>query len=147
MTCACCGQTNPAGSRFCSGCGSSLAPRCSACDTECLPGARFCNHCGAPLGTRLAPAAVSRKIVTIVFADLIGSVSLHERLEAESARRVMDRYHRAMATAVAVHGGRVVQLLGDGVLAAFGVPPTIICSESINFKISKISLVGKLSLK
>jgi class 3 adenylate cyclase/tetratricopeptide (TPR) repeat protein len=60
--------------------------------------------------------------VTIVFADLIGSVSLHERQDAESARRFMDRYHRAMTAAVEVHGGRVIQLLGDGVLAAFGVP-------------------------
>jgi class 3 adenylate cyclase len=60
--------------------------------------------------------------VTVVFADLIGSVSLQERLDAESGRRVMERYHRAMTAAVEVHGGTVVQLLGDGVLAAFGVP-------------------------
>ncbi len=123
MDCMSCGQTNPTGSRFCSGCGSSLAPRCPACGTESPSGARFCNGCGAAL-TAQQPAApaVSRKIVTIVFADLIGSVALHERLDAESARRVMDRYHRAMSAAVDVHGGRVVQLLGDGVLAAFGVP-------------------------
>ncbi len=125
MNCASCEHTNPAGSRFCSGCGASLAPRCPACGTETPAGARFCNGCGSALGAhnaRPASDGVSRKIVTIVFADLIGSVSLHERLDAESARRVMDRYHRAMAAAVAVHGGRVVQLLGDGVLAAFGVP-------------------------
>jgi class 3 adenylate cyclase len=82
---------------------------------------------GGPQAGRVASqrrrsTAVSRKIVTIVFADLIGSVSLHERLDAESARRLMDRYHRAMSAAVDVHGGRVVQPLGDGVLAAFGVP-------------------------
>jgi len=58
-------------------------------------------------------------VVTIVFADLIGSTALHERLDAESARRLMDRYYRALHAAVEAHGGTVVKLLGDGVMAAF----------------------------
>jgi class 3 adenylate cyclase len=66
--------------------------------------------------------AVARKVVTIVFADLVGSTALHERLDAESARRLMDRYYRALHAAVEAHGGTVVKLLGDGVMAAFGVP-------------------------
>jgi len=61
-------------------------------------------------------------VVTIVFADPIGSTSLHERLDAESARGLMDRYYRALHAAVEAHGGTVVKLLGDGVMAAFGVP-------------------------
>ena len=65
---------------------------------------------------------MARKVVTIVFADLIGSTALHERLDAESARRLMDRYYRALRAAVDAHGGTVVKLLGDGVMAAFGVP-------------------------
>jgi class 3 adenylate cyclase/tetratricopeptide (TPR) repeat protein len=69
-----------------------------------------------------AEEAVARKVVTVVFADLIGSTSLHERLDAESARGLMDRYYRVLRTAVEGHGGRVVKLLGDGVMAAFGVP-------------------------
>ncbi|HZW75797.1 MAG TPA: adenylate/guanylate cyclase domain-containing protein, partial [Caldimonas sp.] len=73
---------------------------------------------------KLGPSddAVARKVVTIVFADLIGSTSLHERLDAESARRVMERYYRTLQTAVETHGGTVVKLLGDGVMVAFGVP-------------------------
>lgn len=124
MTCAACGRSNPVDSRFCSGCGSSLAFRCSVCGTETQADARFCNHCGAAVSAAPAhgeKAEAARKVVTIVFADLIGSVSLHERLDAESARRFMDRYHRSVTVAVEVHGGRVVQLLGDGVLAAFGM--------------------------
>src|SRR5262245_11509122 len=66
--------------------------------------------------------AVARKVVTIVFADLIGSTSLHERLDAESARHLMERYYRTLQTAVEAHGGTVVKRLGDGVMAAFGVP-------------------------
>jgi len=122
MACTSCGRENPGGARFCGGCGAALVRHCPACGTDAAPDARFCVACGASLGARAAEASVARKMVTVVFADLIGSVSLHERLDAESVRRLMDRYHRTMAAAVERHGGRVVQLLGDGVLAAFGVP-------------------------
>src|SRR5262249_60160600 len=64
----------------------------------------------------------ARKVVTVVFADLIGSTALHERLDAESARALMDRYYQALHAVVEAHGGRVVKLLGDGVMAAFGLP-------------------------
>src|SRR5262245_14836795 len=77
---------------------------------------------GTSRRTPAADDAVARKVVTIVFADLIGSTSLHERLDPESVSRVMDRYHRAVRGAVEEHGGTVVQLLGDGVMCAFGVP-------------------------
>jgi class 3 adenylate cyclase/tetratricopeptide (TPR) repeat protein len=63
-----------------------------------------------------------RKVVTILFADLIGSTSLQERLDAEATRRVMERYYAAMRGPVEAHRGSVVQLLGDGVMCAFGVP-------------------------
>ena len=60
--------------------------------------------------------------MTIVFADLTGSTSLQERLDAESVRRFMDAYYQAMRGAVEAHGGTVTQLLGDGVKAVFGAP-------------------------
>ncbi len=123
MTCASCGRTNRAGARFCGGCGKPLASRCPACGIEADPGAQFCDGCGASLLARpAAEAAVARKVVTIVFADLVGSTALHERLDAESARGLMDRYYRALHAAVESHGGTVVKLLGDAVMAAFGVP-------------------------
>ncbi len=126
MDCASCGTANPPGHRFCGGCGQPLAPRCPVCGTESAPGMKFCGACGASLaGAAAAPATadtVSRKVVTIVFADLIGSTALQERLDAEAVSRVMDRYHRAVRTPIEAHGGTVVQLLGDGVMCAFGVP-------------------------
>ena len=128
MACAKCGRENPAHARFCGGCGVALALRCPACGTACEADSRFCISCGGELAIPAgavpvaAPPAAARKVVTVVFADLIGSVALHERLDAESGRRLMEGYHRAMAAVVEVHGGRVVQLLGDGVLAVFGVP-------------------------
>ena len=95
---------------------------CTSCGKANRAGARFCDGCGTVLGQRAADTAVARKVVTIVFADLIGSTALHERLDAESARRLMDRYYRVLHAAVEAHGGTVVKLLGDGVMAAFGVP-------------------------
>jgi class 3 adenylate cyclase len=95
---------------------------CTSCGRANRPGARFCDACGTSLVARAAEDAVARKVVTIVFADLVGSTSLHERLDAESARRLMDRYYRALHAVVEAHGGTIVKLLGDGVMAAFGVP-------------------------
>src|SRR5215471_13607907 len=122
MTCGGCGRTNRAGARFCDGCGKPFGPRCPACNAECRTDAQFCDACGTSLAARPAPPTDVRKVVTIVFADLIGSTALHERLDPESVRRVMERYHRAVRVPVEAHGGTVVQLLGDGVMCAFGVP-------------------------
>ena len=122
MSCTSCGRANRPGARFCGSCGKPLAPRCPACGTECEPGAQFCDACGASLVASASEQAVARKVVTIVFADLIGSTSLHERLDPESTRRLMDRYYQALRAPVEAHGGTVVQLLGDGVMCAFGVP-------------------------
>ena len=121
MTCPGCAQANSDTARFCNGCGAPLAPRCQTCGADNPPGARFCNGCGSSLATRPA-VAETRKVVTIVFADLIGSTSLHERLDPESVSRLMDRYYQVVREPVEAHGGSVVQLLGDGVMCAFGIP-------------------------
>src|SRR5881398_240727 len=122
MSCTTCGRANRPGARFCGSCGKPLAPRCPACGTECEPGAQFCVACGASLVASASEQAVARKVVTIVFADLIGSTALHERLDPESVGRLMDRYYEVVREPVEAHGGSVVQLLGDGVMCAFGVP-------------------------
>ncbi len=128
MQCSACGAANPDGARFCADCGANLAPpqTCPSCGAPARPDKRFCNACGAALGAgQPAPAAEetgARKVVTIVFADLIGSTALHERLDAESVRRFMDAYYHAMRGAVESQGGTVTQLLGDGVKAVFGAP-------------------------
>ena len=95
---------------------------CASCGRVNRADARFCDACGAPLAVRPPGDAVARKVVTIVFADVMGSTSLQERLDAEAVRRLMDRYYRALHAVVEAHGGTVVKLLGDGVMAAFGVP-------------------------
>jgi class 3 adenylate cyclase/tetratricopeptide (TPR) repeat protein len=134
VTCSSCGSENPTTNRFCGGCGGSLTRACPACAHVNPPDHRFCGACGVCLVTppdRLpnpghevggAGNVVARKIVTVVFADLIGSTALHERLDAESVRSLMGRYYGALHAAVEAHGCTVVKLLGDGVMAAFGLP-------------------------
>src|SRR5262249_41696443 len=125
MNCAACQHENPAASAFCEECGARLERRWPSCRSPCTPAAKFCRSCGTAVAggpAKAADEAVVRKVVTIVFADLVGSTSLHERLDPESVSRVMDRYHRAVRVPVEAHGGTVVQLLGDGVMCAFGVP-------------------------
>ena len=138
MTCPSCSAENRAGRKFCVECGAALALKCPACGSPHEAGEKFCGECGGALIARPAPVpspadapsrrahatdrAEARKVVTIIFADLIGSTSLHERLDAESVTRLMDHYYRAMRGAVETHDGTVVKLMGDGVMAAFGVP-------------------------
>ena len=99
MRCPACQHDNRAERRFCAECGAALATICAACGTSNEPGEKFCGGCGVALSVHPAHAAENaeaRKVVTIVFADLIGSTSLHERVDAESARRLMDQYYQAL---------------------------------------------------
>src|SRR5262245_41863190 len=105
MTCPSCGRTTRPGARFCGECGKPLVPRCPACGAECEAGIKVCEACGSPLAAALPERAVARKTVTIVFADLIGSTSLHERLDPESTRRVMDHYYDVVRGPIEAHGG------------------------------------------
>ena len=116
MTCSSRGHENPDQAKFCLECGTKLATSCGACGTELPPGAKFCMECGAPVGgaAPTPPRAAAedegaRKVVSILFADLVGSTGLHERLDPESARRFMESYYAAAREAVEGHGGRVTQ--------------------------------------
>ena len=128
MICPSCEGKNRDEARFCMFCGSALVLRCPTCDTELAPGARFCDSCGTPIGDAApapiaAPgAAASRKVVTILFADLVGSTALEERMDAESVRTILERFYASMRSEVERFGGRIVKFTGDGVMAAFGVP-------------------------
>jgi len=133
MNCPSCTHENRPGAKFCEECAAPLKRVCASCGSELRPAAKFCDECATPVAGN-APAARppvqpspatpdgARKVVTIVFADLVGSTALHERLDPESARRFMESYYAAARHAVESHGGKVTQLLGDGVKAVFGIP-------------------------
>lgn len=101
--CPHCGHEPPAGSAFCNGCGASLAP-------------------GEPAKDARPAAHEERKVISILFAYLMGSTALQERLDRESVNRVMDAYYRSVRGPVEAAGGTAVQRLGDGGAFESGYP-------------------------
>jgi class 3 adenylate cyclase/tetratricopeptide (TPR) repeat protein len=95
---------------------------CVACAAALPPGARFCPSCGTPGAPSSAPAAEERKLVTVVFCDLVGSTPLSERLDPETLRSVTLRYFSVMRERIEQFGGTVEKFIGDAVMAVFGVP-------------------------
>lgn len=121
--CASCGTANTEDARFCEGCGGALARACASCGVEASATARFCRACGAALDQdRPAPAAAARKTVSVMFADLVGSTSFEERVDAETARDVVGRYHDLLRSTAERNRAGVTKYIGDGFMAVWGVP-------------------------
>ncbi|HUR75870.1 MAG TPA: adenylate/guanylate cyclase domain-containing protein [Sporichthya sp.] len=128
-----CRHANRSGAKFCSTCGSPLALTCPICGTATEAGAAFCDECGTRLG---APAAAparpvpeparatesERKQVTVLFADLAGSMELAERFDADTWTQIVTGLFEAGAEAVRRYGGTVDKFTGDGLMALFGAP-------------------------
>jgi class 3 adenylate cyclase len=102
---------------------------CSACGFEAPAGFRFCGQCGAPLAVPVASAVeappqdeAERRLLTVVFCDLVGSTELSERLDPEELRDFVRAYQRLCADTIGRYGGHVAQYLGDGLLIYFGYP-------------------------
>lgn len=93
---------------------------CPGCGTSVAAEDKFCSQCGAAL----APDPEARKVVTAVFADIVGSTSLGERLDPEDFRDLIGDAVGHIVEIVEDLGGSVKQLAGDGVLAVFGAPVT-----------------------
>src|SRR5215212_11099126 len=95
---------------------------CSKCGQENPPEAKFCNACGAPLAGVAAPLAEERKIVTILFVDLVGFTARAERLDPEDVRAIQTPYFARVREAIESFGGTVEKYIGDAVMAVFGAP-------------------------
>src|SRR5438132_11536183 len=99
MRCAACGTENEPGRKFCGECGSPLTLSCPECGTANSPGVKFCGECGAALAAQprdrglptLQPAA-ERRLVSVLFADLVGYTSIAEGRAPEEARELLSRY-------------------------------------------------------
>src|SRR5215472_650501 len=143
MRCSKCGADNPDHAKFCVECASPFARYCPSCKAENPPTAKFCLECAKPLdGTsgksQNAAAASSpihvatetpdssadgeRKTVTVLFADIKGSMELIEDLDPEEARAIIDPALKLMIDAVHHYDGYVAQQTGDGIFALFGAP-------------------------
>ena len=107
-----------------------MTRHCSSCGTEASPDARFCSACGAPLPAQPLQAVVpgappledELRPVTALFADVVGSTSLGERLSPDEVKALIGECVSRMAHAVEEYGGTVQAYMGDGICAYFGVP-------------------------
>jgi class 3 adenylate cyclase len=149
MHCPSCGFENPEGLKFCNDCGAPLRMPCAQCGFVNQPQAKFCGACGTPLTaqTPAPPAAPplsplrytpgylaekiltakaalkgERKQVTVLFADLKGSMELLADRDPEEARQLLDPVLERMIAAVHQYEGTVNQVMGDGIMALFGAP-------------------------
>ncbi len=146
MQCPRCQHENPAGQKFCGECGARLAPVCPSCGASNPPTQKFCGECGTGLGqtdgaskygtpqsytpkhlaekilTSKSALEGERKQVTVLFADLKGSMELLADRDPEEARKLLDPVLEHMMEAVHRYEGTVNQVMGDGIMALFGAP-------------------------
>lgn len=150
MQCVKCGAGNRHQAKFCEECGTPLALACPQCGVPVIVGKKFCGDCGAALfSSPLASAQLSsvpspasytpshlasrilsgksalegeRKIITVLFADIKGSMDILENLDPEDSKRLLDPCIQLMMDAVHRAEGTVCRALGDGIMALFGAP-------------------------
>ena len=130
MQCPSCRVDGPDGMRFCGACGAELRLFCLACGFESPPGFRFCGQCASSLQVDSeaaqqgsAPDRLSeRRLLTVMFCDLVGSTSLSGRLDPEELHEIIDRYQHTCAEVIEGFDGHIAQYLGDGILVYFGFP-------------------------
>src|SRR5438445_6155750 len=128
MRCPSCGTANEPGRKVCGECGTALARACAVCGTANGPGAKFCGECGAPLSdaTAAEPSAAAhvaeRRLVSVLFADLVGFTPLSESRDAEEVRDLLTRYFETASRTIERYGGSVEKFIGDAVMAVWGTP-------------------------
>src|SRR5919204_7056314 len=127
------GTENSAGRNFCGGWAAPLARVCPACGAANEPGMRFCGECAQPLDAEgassaptttevTAPPAAERRLVSVLFADLVGFTSLSEERDAEAVRELLSRYFDTARTLIERYGGTIEKFIGDAVMAVWGTP-------------------------
>ncbi|MGI8423529.1 MAG: AAA family ATPase [Chloroflexota bacterium] len=149
MKCSRCEHENEAGAKFCEECAAPLARTCVNCGRPLSPRAKFCPECAHPTGSGPGAATTprftspeaytprhlaekiltsknalegERKLVTVVFADLKGSMELLADRDPEDARKLLDPVLERMMEGVHRYEGTVNQVMGDGIMALFGAP-------------------------
>jgi class 3 adenylate cyclase/tetratricopeptide (TPR) repeat protein len=98
------------------------AQNCERCGQENPEAARFCLACGTPLATRSVQPEEERKVVTVLFADLVGFTTRSEQMDPEDVRAMLSPYYLRLRTELERFGGTVEKFIGDAVMAIFGAP-------------------------
>ena len=150
MLCPTCGATASPNQKFCAECGTRLGQSCPNCSTPYEGNPKFCPECGfglqgaapsaqvaatngAPAPSVSAPPSVApdsgsastvaeRKLVSVLFADLVGFTSMSESRDAEAVREQLTEYFGVAQEIVTRYGGTVEKFIGDAVMAVWGTP-------------------------
>ena len=133
--CSSCGTENEPNRKFCGECGTPLAHLCATCGAANAPAAKFCGECGAALVARPVPAGVDapaavrpqppaseRRLVSVLFADLVGFTALSATRDSEEVRELLTRYFDTCSRLIELYGGTVEKFIGDAVMAVWGTP-------------------------
>jgi class 3 adenylate cyclase/tetratricopeptide (TPR) repeat protein/predicted nucleic acid-binding Zn ribbon protein len=124
MTCSTCGAEIQPDARFCMRCGSALEKQCRVCGTVAPPDAVFCSGCGTQFdATPALPVPVEeRKVVTVLYADLVGSTAAADGADPEDVRARLALYHARVRRELELVGGSVEKFIGDAIVGLFGAP-------------------------
>ena len=136
VICSKCGTQNIAGAKFCMECATPLAAGCPNCGFVNLAGAKFCSECATPLGARagtdaagqwsegpaISEPVAERRLVSVLFADLVGFTPFAEERDAEDVRDTLSRYFDLCREVIGLYGGTVEKFIGDAVMAVWGAP-------------------------
>jgi class 3 adenylate cyclase/tetratricopeptide (TPR) repeat protein len=149
LICPNCATENLAGAKFCMECGHTLNSGCPNCGFANLPGAKFCSECGTVLVAGIAPpnggqptiprpgagltagsatshaaqrAEAERRLVSVLFVDLVGFTPFAEERDSEDVRETLTRYFDLARDVIERYGGTVEKFIGDAVMAVWGAP-------------------------
>src|SRR5438445_6217586 len=137
VVCGVCGTSNEAGRKFCAECGSRLGVICAVCGTANPAIAKFCGECGSTLQPDAAATAAElaattrgstgehaaeRRLVSVLFVDLVGFTTLSQDRDPEETRELLTRYVDMARGIIERHGGTVEKFIGDAVMAVWGAP-------------------------
>ncbi|MEK6720685.1 MAG: adenylate/guanylate cyclase domain-containing protein [Chloroflexota bacterium] len=145
MICGACGTENRTGRKFCSECAAALSVACPSCGAANEPSEKFCGECATPLAPGAAPRVspgppgssatgpasgprptsgpvAERRLVSVLFADLVGFTPFAEERDAEDVRDTLNRYFEVASEVITRYGGTVEKFIGDAVMAVWGAP-------------------------
>jgi len=132
VICPNCGSENRIGAKFCNECATPFAAGCPSCGFANPPGAKFCSECAVPLaGATAAPPiratpnadpVAERRLVSVLFADLVGFTPFSEERDSEEVRETLTRYFDLSREVIDRYGGTIEKFIGDAVMAVWGAP-------------------------
>ncbi|MGH7609872.1 MAG: AAA family ATPase [Candidatus Dormibacteria bacterium] len=132
MACPNCHADNRPGRKFCAQCGTALARACPACGAGNEEDSRFCGECGAALAPgpavpaggdrKTAAPATERRLVSVLFADLVGFTTVAGGRDPEDVRELLSAYFDRASQVIQNYGGTIEKFIGDAVMAVWGAP-------------------------